>query len=640
MLKSNELDGNRKTQIQRNERMEKIKNYNVNFGSKVKNIQCYNNYMDMMDDIVNEKNEKDINNGNRINMQLRSKSKQNLKSSSYNDIPKVQKNLHNEINNLDFNFNQHEQTIKQLEDQINYERKLRTDINMKYFQKVKEWEELKFTILAGEKNKKPLSQKTKKIMKRYSKSVARFNTHRTGTTRFNKQINKSVDIIKRQIPKTRRNSADQINEKIKNVRPEIEKIVDYQINNLYKDVIKDVKNKNIFTIEGRKSNQMLKNRNSKSNLRCKSKPKISKNINTSNNANQINNMNNLPLSPIHQNLHDSEFNEFNSGLSSKNPFESNIYNYRRNNQINNNDRYINMNPTSCQNKIGSNEVLFIKQNISPKIDNMNKFQMINTINKEIDKYNKGIPQLMDKVEKTIQKINKTNLLDDNIHPLIKMASKQAGMSVHLHLEELTEIIIDDLLIECVHELQKIEEENDNKQKIEDMKCYLSNYYQDLKLAQNLEMDVSKKLSSKNYLTHKDILNHNLEKNNMERKQIIYKNPFETEVENLKNNSSLNTRNFNQNLYKNPENFYMRRSYKTAISKELYYSIDKYSKAFYEHLKVTGTFYYPNIFSIYNQVVNELLKECLEDELTFCMRQIDSFVSDIYKTEVMNNDLIK
>ena len=99
--------------------------------------------------------------------------------------------------------------------------------------------------------------------------------------------------------------------------------------------------------------------------------------------------------------------------------------------------------------------------------------MLDSLNKEIDRYNKGIPQLMEKVESTIDKINKVNIFDEKTHPIIKMASKQSGVLVHLHLDELIGSIIDDLLFECVEELEKIEEINNKKEQKRQLKNFVS-----------------------------------------------------------------------------------------------------------------------------------------------------------------------
>ena len=50
-LKKNELGLNKRQEVIKQERLDKIKNYNIKFGKKVENIQIYNNVEDMMEGI-------------------------------------------------------------------------------------------------------------------------------------------------------------------------------------------------------------------------------------------------------------------------------------------------------------------------------------------------------------------------------------------------------------------------------------------------------------------------------------------------------------------------------------------------------------------------------------------------------------
>ena len=48
-IKKNELGLNRRQEVIKQERLDKIKNYNLKFGKKVENIQMYNNVEDMIE---------------------------------------------------------------------------------------------------------------------------------------------------------------------------------------------------------------------------------------------------------------------------------------------------------------------------------------------------------------------------------------------------------------------------------------------------------------------------------------------------------------------------------------------------------------------------------------------------------------
>ncbi len=193
-------------------------------------------------------------------------------------------------------------------------------------------------------------------------------------------------------------------------------------------------------------------------------------------------------------------------------------------------------------------------------------------------------------------------------------------------------------------MQKIEEIENKKQQVDQCKFAISQYYENFESMKNLENQVKDKLNSKHYLTNKDILQIKQEQlskdNKPERKEIIYYNPFETPIEELRNDPLLNNINYNPNIYNHPEQFYFNKRYITKIPHQLLYKTDNYSKSFYEYMKTTGSFYYPNIFSIYDTVVGELLQECLDHEMNYCLRQLDSFVTELYKDELMNNEYIK
>jgi hypothetical protein len=285
-----------------------------------------------------------------------------------------------------------------------------------------------------------------------------------------------------------------------------------------------------------------------------------------------------------------------------------------------------------------------------KMDNMNKFQILASLNNQIDKYNKGIPQLVNKVNETIQKINNSNALDNltnNTHPLIKMASKNAGQILQLHTNEIGEEIINDLLIEIVYELQFIEDQKSNKEN-NNVTVYLQQYYKNLKEMENMERIVLSQLSNKNPLTPYESISNNLTTNvntlkkpniikddniiinKVEDKQIEILNPFD---ENYNGNNNFIS-NGDEFLFINekPKSFITTNHPKTILNAELY------AKEFKEYMLLKGSFYYPNIFGIYDEVVKELTNNILEEECDKCLRQIDNTVDEMYREEVLKADL--
>ena len=52
----------------------------------------------------------------------------------------------------------------------------------------------------------------------------------------------------------------------------------------------------------------------------------------------------------------------------------------------------------------------------------------------------------------------------------------------------------------------------------------------------------------------------------------------------------------------------------------------------------GSFYYPNIFGIYDEVVKELTNQICDEECDKCLKEVDNFVEEMYREEVLKADL--
>jgi hypothetical protein len=568
-LKKNELDMVKRSQKQKEERIEKIRNYDVKFGIKVKNLKVYNNYIDMIDDMVNAKADKEFYKPEK----LKSKKDKDLAVPNFSNLP----------NNLEFDFSAHEQVIQSLEKQIEFERAKRADINMKYFHKMKELEEVKAKKLTG--STKPLTIKSRKLMRSYSNPKIY-----KGDTRFKKDLNKSIDMVKNLIPKDRRPKSSVLVERsMEKIKPAIKTMIDKSYNNLYKEIIKN--NQDLITKTGRSERKSLQSAKKR-----------------------INNTSSELLHPKQENqyvnLNSQEFNSVPNSNLFTNPMSNPMYHTHNFVQLNN--------PSSVENQIVHD--IINEKNIN-KFNTTDKLQLLNNLNKEIDSYNKGIPRLIEKVEKTIDRINTTGALNDKLHPLIDMASKHSGKLLHLHLDELIEMLIDELLEETVVELDRIEQVEKGQKNRKEFTSFISNYYKTFEIMRNIEHDVSRKLTTKDY----DI------RINSKRDIVVYNNPFEYPD----NDSQLHRKtNINQNMLLSPETFFQG-VYSTKIHNGLIIKCEKYKKAFYEYMKTTGAFYHPNIFVLYDNVVEEIIKDLLDEQLDYTVRQIDNFAQDIYKEEVFN-----
>lgn len=278
-LKKNELEFPRRSMIQRLERLEKIKNYDVQFGSKVRKLQVYKNVMDMFDDLSCDKEEKNFRKKEKDLLAFRqNKNSEAEKNKNYNFLSyNINSNLESDqmkekqikyynskyTNNLDFNFAHQEQVIKSLENQIIEERKMRTHVNMKYLQKMKEIEENKikdyiksrvqsFSRSASrdngrcisKNNQRAISNKTKKLLEAY---LPEYNLIKNDLqhSKFYNEIDNSLDVVRKQNklidkrPKKIKNE-EQIKCAIEELRPNIDKIVEKD----FKKIVKTVFNKN------------------------------------------------------------------------------------------------------------------------------------------------------------------------------------------------------------------------------------------------------------------------------------------------------------------------------------------------------------------------------------------------------------
>jgi hypothetical protein len=575
-LKKNELDMVRRSQKQREERMDKIKNYDIKFGIKVKNLKVYNNYVDMLDDMMNAKADKEYYKPEKLKRRQPEPDWTNIQPST---AP----------NNLDFDFTAHEQVIQSLEKQIEYERAKRTEVNMKYFQKMKELEEVKAKKLTG--TSKPLTKKARGFMRTYSTPKIY-----KGNTRFKKDLNKSADMVRSCIPKDRRPKSSVIVERsMEKIKPSIKKMIDQSYNNIYKEIIRN--NQDIITKTGKSERKSQKSAR---------KGNISTEVPRYDN-NQGHNMSRDNV------MSSQDYNSIPNSNLFTNPMSNPMYNTHGFIQLNN--------PSSVDNRIVQG--LINERNVG-KFNTTDKLMLLNNLNKEVESYNKGIPKLIEKVEKTIDRINTTGALNEKLHPLIDMASKHSGKLLHLHLDEVIELLIDDLLEETVFELDKIEQIEKGQKNKQQFTSFISNYYQTFELMRNVEHDVSRKLTTKDY----DI--RPKPKAARDGDIVLYRNPFEYPD----NDSELKKkRTINPNLLLSPEAFAQRGVYSTKIHDGLLVKCEKYKKSYLEHMKTTGAFYFPNIFTLYDNIVDEVLKDLLDEQLDHTVRQIDKYAQDIYKEEL-------
>ena len=572
-LKLNELDESSKTKKQQLDKLRKIKEYDLKYGKKVKTLQMYQNYLDAFEDNENRKNDYEFHKKMNYPNKYSKANKEELLRKLNIPNPKVN---YNKIN-LDFNFSKYEDIIKSSEEQIEHEREQRRNTNMKYLEKVKEYEDLQISKEIG----KPivLNKRSRSALRIYknrrNNRLNRYNKGYPAGGKFRRQIDKlkqrAKSVMNRAAKQTRE---DLYKENTKKITKSAKKRIDKDFNRIYQN------------LTNRKNNII--------NNKFRNKSPNNKFI-------SVDNINN------NQQNYSQKFKTIN------------IQNY--------NNNYIISPQSNIENAI-VNEVF--SNDDFKKMDNMNKFEIIANLNNKIDKYNKGIPQLVNKVNDTINKINNTNVLDNNIsHPLIKIASKSAGQVLQLHSKEIGEEIINDLLLEIVFELQFIEAQKNKKEERNNFTIFLQEYYKNVKEMENIEKEVLSKLSSKNPLAPYESVTNNLSINKNSNNNVEILNPFD---ENYKGNNNLSKGEEFLIINEKPKAYIATNHPKTILNAE------SYSKSFKDYMLMKGSFYYPNIFGIYDEVVKELTSQICDEECDKCLKEVDNVVDEMYREEVLKADL--
>ena len=178
-----------------------------------------------------------------------------------------------------------------------------------------------------------------------------------------------------------------------------------------------------------------------------------------------------------KNIKRNEIIEQNNNLNNEDNFNLN-YNYKtnslnRSNSLNTNiipsiNQNQNKNQSLNQNVMNYNNIIYnpvqfnIVKNINPKTLNyQDKMQILTELNNNISKFTSGIPKLVNKVNQTLDKIygNTDNPIKKaiNNHPFVALASKTAFQMIQANSDIMIEEMIDDLLVDCVYDLQQIED---------------------------------------------------------------------------------------------------------------------------------------------------------------------------------------
>ena len=454
-LKLNELDEPSRIKNQRLEKIRKIQEYDLKYGNKIKNIHKYQNYLNS-----NEENRKNnIHDLKKINITKYSKAnKEQLLQMLNIPKPKINSKL-----NLDFDFSKYENIIKTLEDQIQYERDLRKETNIKYLQKIREYEDLNSEKKFNNNN----------TLNKRSKSSYQYNKKK------NKRNNKRINKFKRNIPEINKKKINKMSHRVKSV-------IQTNFRKTKEDEFRDDARKmaksaiKIIDKDFERIYHNLTNKNDNLNKTfCKS-------------------LNNSKINPIENNNYYRTINIQNK--------------YQINNQLNNDnsEENVNLKTLSDENK---NQIENNYNNIISQKEN----QQNNILNKEDNSSNQdnNTNDILD--NKIERKKQIQNILFTNAELILKKTIN----------DNIIKEIINDLLTELVYELQIIEEQKEKKEveniDKNNFTIFLKEYYKNIKDMENIEKEVLSKLSNKtNLLSPYKSVTNNLYNNTNE--EIL--NPFD------------------------------------------------------------------------------------------------------------------
>lgn len=569
-LKKNELDTPSRTQKQRIERMKKILTYNEKFGKKTKNLEMYNNYLDALTEMENKRMEENFNNqkGKTPLWKYSKEHKEELLEKLIG-MPKTKVNY--KECNLDFNFSKYENMIRALQEQIEYERKMRVDANMKYLEKMKECENLtlKNLLLPTKKNQK-LSKRAKSAIKLYSSHHKKtWKTNPTIKNKFKKAQKASRKAIREVHSRSRKTTEEKLREQNRLIAKSAEKIMDRDFNRIYQEI--DIKknkliNKNFVTTKN------IKVFDSKTAVNEEPHP-----INTRKTINL------------------NHFAQLSSSLS-----------------------------PSMENQL-VNEILY--QENQQNLSGLNKYELLSSINNSVQNYSRIFPMMINKVTDAIDKIGKVNLFDESTHPIIQLASKTTGKVIQNNIEEISNLLIEDLLIELVNDLQFIDDIKSKTQNKQRFIGFISRYFANLKNMRKMENEIENKLKYDNsnpYSIYSALSHDYISQKKNEVIQTL--NPFDENIANINNK-------YNQTLIKFLNQRNEHSPCTISAPPNLIIQCEEYKQTYLDFMLLNGSFYYPDIFSIYDIAVKELCEQLMDEEISQIVQHIDEHTKTIYEHEV-------
>ena len=262
------------------------------------------------------------------------------------------------------------------------------------------------------------------------------------------------------------------------------------------------------------------------------------------------------------------------------------------------NNYLNASPTKKNNKKDLNGLIDSDINFE-NIDKLlsaenltfqDKINILTELNKELDNYSEKIPIIVEQVKNSLDQLyeDESNTQGSNFRkeankiPFVAMASRAAYQIIQSNYDEIIEKMIDELLCDCVDDLNIINHRKEQQMKKQDL-----------------------------------IANFQLLQDNIEQ---IKKN--EETIRERSNELVIKNNNNNNNLNKNRKKIIITK-FRAQLNNDLINRNNNYRKDFKDYMVFKGSFYKDNIFDIYDEYIEEEGENILN-------KAIDKYINDLHK----------
>lgn len=262
------------------------------------------------------------------------------------------------------------------------------------------------------------------------------------------------------------------------------------------------------------------------------------------------------------------------------------------------NNYVNASPTKKNNKkdlkgLIDSDINF--ENIDKLLSAENltfqdKINILTELNKELDNYSEKIPIIVEQVKNSLDQLyeDESDTRGSNFRkeankiPFVAMASRAAYQIIQSNYDEIIEKMIDELLCDCVDDLNIINHRKEQQMKKQDL-----------------------------------IANFQLLQDNIEQ---IKKN--EETIRERSNELVIKNNNNNNNLNKNRKKIIITK-FRAQLNNDLINKNNNYRKDFKDYMVFKGSFYKDNIFDIYDEYIEEEGENILN-------KAIDKYINDLHK----------